>query len=188
MYYYIKGIINIIQSEYIVLENNGIGYKLFVSHSEDYNLQDEVLIYVYQVIREDEHYLIGFSSLKEKEIFLKLIEVKGIGPKTAINALSKTRPNTLIDAIYTGNVSLLKSLPGIGAKAASQIILDLKGEILSQDSSNKNSRVSPKHQELKDALKALGYKMQDIDRVASKIDDSLTIEEMIKEALKSMRK
>lgn len=182
MYYSFKGIITYIDQDYLVIEVNDIGYQIFVPHIKDYKINDVVKIYVYNVVREDEQYLVGFSSLDEKKAFLSLISVKGIGPRIALNALSATSPNDLFNAIAANNVSYLKKLPGIGAKAAAQIILDLKGQLTTTEA-NVNQ-----YQEVREALKSIGFKVKRIDEVLSTINiPNATNEEIIKEALKALK-
>ena len=118
MFYSLKGYVDVVKSDYIVLDVHDVCYQITVSHPSDYKVDELVRVFTYQVVREDEQYLVGFKSIEEKEIFMSLISVKGIGPRTAINALSQTTPNQIIDAIRNSNVVFLKKLPGIGAKAA----------------------------------------------------------------------
>ncbi len=106
-------------------------------------------------MREDEQYLVGFKTEYEKEAFLSLISVKGIGPRTALGAMSATTAEELFNAIAANNITFLKKLPGIGAKAAAQIILDLKGQLTGSPSGNPNQ-----YDEVRDALKGLGYKLK----------------------------
>ena len=183
MYFSFKGIITHIKNDYVVIEVNNIGYQVFVPHVEDYSLNEETKIYLYNVVREDEQYLAGFSSIEEKEAFMALISVKGIGPRTALNALSATTHQELFNAIASNNVTYLKKLPGIGGKAASQIILDLKGQLTSS-AANPNQ-----YDEVRAALKSLGFKVKDIDEVLSKINiPNATNEDILREALRKMKK
>ena len=129
MIYFLKGRVALKDKDTVVIDVNNVGYQVLVSHIDDYEIGEEVLVYTYNVVREDEQYLVGFSSLDEKSVFLSLIKVKGLGPRTAIGALSSTTPSEVVNAIASNNVAYLKKLPGIGAKAAAQIILDLKGEL-----------------------------------------------------------
>ena len=133
MYSYIKGVITIIDTSYIVLENNGIGYMIYVANPYSYKENEEVIIYLYQQIREDENTLYGFKTKDDKDLFLKLISVKGLGCKMALPMLSGDNKDAILDAIDTGNVSYLKKFPKIGDKVARQIILDLKGKLASDD-------------------------------------------------------
>lgn len=183
MYFSFKGPITYIGKDFIVIEVNNIGYQVFVPHIEYFLLGKETTIYLYNVVREDEQYLAGFSSLEEKDAFISLISVKGIGPRTALGALSKTTANELFAAISANNVTYLKKLPGIGGKAASQIILDLKGQLTSSEA-NPNQ-----YDEVRDALKSIGFKVKQIDTVLASINiPDATNEQILKEALRRLKK
>jgi len=183
MYEHIQGKLSNITPSYIVIDNNGIGYRIFVSNPYSYEIDKEYKIYVYNHIREDENSLYGFKSFDERELFLKLINVKGLGPKMALPLFSSGSLDGIMDAIERENVLYLKKFPKIGDKVARQIILDLKGKLVSK----KDTKVVI-DDELTEALLALGYKNADINKVIPKIDKDLTIEEKIKEALKLLLK
>ncbi len=178
MYSYIKGIIDEITSSSVVIDNNGIGYNVFVSNPYSFNVGDEYKIYLYNYIREDEYSLYGFKSLEEKDLFLKLINVKGLGPKIALPMLATGSVNGIVDAIDRENIMYLTKFPKVGDKLARQIILDLKGKL------NTKETTVVQNDELIEALVSLGYKNADIKKIISKIDQSATIENQIKEALK----
>ena len=184
MYSYIKGIITIIDTSYVVLVNNGIGYIIYVANPYSYKENEEVIIYLYQQIREDENTLYGFKTKDDKDLFLKLISVKGLGCKMALPMLSGDNKDAILDAIDTGNVSYLKKFPKIGDKVARQIILDLKGKLASDD---KKSSLN-NFEELTETLKSLGYKPNDIKKVLPKLDASISLEKQVKEALKLLLK
>ena len=126
---YIKGIITIIESNYVVIEVGNIGYCIYVGNPYSFQIGAEVTIYTYNHIREDEYSLYGFKSLEEKELFLKLINVKGLGPKMAMPMLATGSIEGLADAIERENILYLTKFPKIGEKLAKQIILDLKGKL-----------------------------------------------------------
>ncbi len=178
MYSYIKGLLIEIESTYIVLENMGIGYKINVPNPYSFKIDEEYKLYIYSHIREDEYTLYGFKEKEERELFLKLIEVKGVGPKTALPILATGSISGIMDAINRENILYLKKFPKIGEKVAKQIILDLKGKFIVENVEIDES------DELIDALKGLGYKQQDITRIISKVDKDISIEEKIKQALK----
>ena len=184
MIYFLRGKVSLIDGDTLVVDVRDVGYQVLVSHVNDYEIGQEVLIYTYNVVREDEQYLVGFSSLEEKSVFLSLIKVKGLGPKSAIGALSSTTPNDVINAIASNNVAYLKKLPGIGAKAAAQIILDLKGQLTG------GSKGDPGvYEEVYEALKNLGFKGAAIDRVLATINEpDATSEQVLKIALNKLRK
>ena len=183
MFEHIKGKIDNITPGYIVIDNNGIGYKIFVSNPYSYELNKEYKVFIYEHIREDENSLYGFKTFDEREMFLKLINVKGLGPKMALPLFSSGSIDGIVDAIERENVLYLKKFPKIGDKVARQIILDLKGKLVS----NKSTNIIV-DDELCEALLALGYKNADINKIIPKINKDLTIEEKIKEALKLLLK
>ena len=185
MYGYIKGTIIENSSNYILIDNNGIGYIIFVANPYSYEINKEYTVYTYTHIREDEYSLYGFKSVEEKELFLKLISVKGLGPKMALPILATGSIDGIVDAIERDNILYLKKFPKIGDKVARQIILDLKGKLAANINT---SELVSTMDELVEVLKGLGYKMPDIKKVLPHIDRSKTIEEQIKEALRLLLK
>ena len=183
MYAYIKGFIKEIESDYIVVDNNGVGYLIYTASPYSFEIDKEYTVYLYQYVREDEITLYGFKSLEEKQLFLKLISVKGLGCKMALPMLALGSPDGIIDAIERENILYLKKFPKIGDKVARQIILDLKGKLVAgEEVSNQIS------DELVEALRSLGYKNADINKVVKNVDSTLDIEEQIKTALKLLLK
>lgn len=185
MYSYLKGIITEIESNYITLEVNGVGYLIYTANPYQFNLNEEYKVYTYQLVKEDELSLYGFKTIEDKQLFLKLISVKGLGCKMALPMLATGSAEGIIDAIERENILYLKKFPKIGDKVARQIILDLKGKLAA--SINTSELVSTMD-ELVEVLKGLGYKMPDIKKILPHIDRSKTIEEQIKEALRLMLK
>lgn len=183
MYAYIKGFVKDIESDYIVLDNNGVGYLIYTASPYSFDVDKEYTVYLYQHVREDEITLYGFKTIDEKKLFLKLTSVKGLGCKMALPMLALGSPDGIVDAIERENILYLKKFPKIGDKVARQIILDLKGKLAKAD--EVNTKVSD---ELVEALKSLGYKNADINKVVKNVDSSLDIEEQIKEALKLLLK
>lgn len=182
MYSYVKGVVTIIEPSYIVVEAYGIGYMIYVSNPYSYKQNEEVLVYLYQQVREDENTLYGFKTKDEKDLFLKLISVKGLGPKMALPMLTGDI-SYLLGAIEDGNISYLKKFPKIGDKVARQIILDLKGKLAPDANTSKADFT-----ELTETLKALGYKQADVKRILPKIDAAKALEEQVKDALKLLLK
>ncbi len=185
MYSYLTGIIKEIESSYIVIDNHGIGYLIYTANPYQFHEEEEVKIYVYQQIREDENTLYGFKTKEEKDLFLQLIQVKGLGCKMALPMLATGSIEGIQDAIERENVLYLKKFPKIGDKVARQIILDLKGKLTTTATGEK---VTEKFTELVEVLKGLGYKQPDVKRVLPQIDSTLPLEDQIKEALKLMLK
>ena len=183
MYSYMIGEITGYDKNCIILENNKIGYLINVSNPYSFKLNEECKVYLYNHIKEDENSLYGFKTFEEKDLFLKLINVKGIGPKMALPILAGNNIKGIYDAINTDNVTYLTRFPKIGDKVAKQIILDLKGKLTTQtDLFQYDSK------ELIEVLESLGYKSSDIKKVISKVDNNLSLENQIKEALKLLGK
>jgi len=184
MYFLFKGPVIYKTEEFVVILVNGIGYQVYVSHSELHELGKESTLYLYFYIREDERYFVGFSNLKEKEVFLSLISVKGIGPRTAIRMLSKATPEEVEAAIKSNNITFFRKLPGVGSRGAMQILLDLRDSFDLSICSNPNQ-----YDEVRQALKVFKFKNKEIDEALSKINIPNASNELIlKEALKLLNK
>ncbi len=181
---YIIGNVVSQESNYIVVENNKIGFTIFVANPFSFELDTEVKVYLYNQVKEDEYTLYGFKTIDERNLFLKLINVKGLGPKMAIPMLATGSISGIIDAIDRENVLYLTKFPKIGEKLARQIILDLKGKLASKDEIN----LAGDFDDLVNVLESLGYKSVEIKKVLPKVNASLDIESQIKEALKLMLK
>lgn len=192
MYEYIRGKVVGIKEEYIVLDNNGIGYKVFTSSNSMANLElNEVrTMYIYFNLREDGVFLYGFISPEELEMFNLLLLVSKIGPKIAIATLSTLTPNQIKKAIVKNDLDTLCNVPGIGKKTAGRIVLELKDrvdnivladEVDIIDNDKVNTAIH--------GLISLGYTMGEIRGVIAKIDTShMDTEEIIREALKGLSK
>lgn len=184
MYNYIFGKIVTVESNYVVVDNGGIGYLIYTANPYAFQIDNEYKIFIYQLVREDELSLYGFKSIEEKELFLKLISVKGLGCKMALPILATGSINGIADAIERENVLYLKKFPKIGDKVARQIILDLKGKLISKTDMSE----SINNDDLTDALRALGYKINDITKVIKAVPTDIPIEKQIKEALRLLLK
>lgn len=184
MFDYIIGQVKDISSSYITLENRNIGYQIYVANPYSYQEDVEYKVYIYQQIKEDENTLFGFKNKDEKELFLKLISVKGLGCRMALPIFAASTPAAVMDAIERENILYLKKFPKIGDKLARQIILDLKGK-LNMTISNIEEK---NNEELKEVLKGLGYKEKEIKGVISQVDSTSSIEKQVKEALQLLLK
>ncbi len=180
MYSYIIGEIKFTKNNYIVLENNNVGYKIYVANPFSYEVSNTYQVYLYNHVREDENSLYGFKDYEELNLFMKLIDVKGVGPKTALPFLATGSVAGIIDAINRENILYLTKFPKIGEKTAKQIILDLKGKL----KTDSNILVNDVEEDLINVLENLGYKLSEIKKIISNIDKTLKLEEQIKEALK----
>lgn len=196
MYEYLTGLVTVVAPQYIVVDVNGVGYKLLVAnpyrYQEDRN--KKVQVYVYQAVREDNISLFGFTDQNEKNLFMQLINVSGIGPKSALAILANPDHQGLVDAITNNNVSYLTKFPGIGKKTASQIVLDLRDKLTNESSSSLFATTqltvdATVNRELKDALEALaalGYKEQDIKKVQKALmkEEQMATDEYLRQALR----
>ncbi|MCR1912722.1 Holliday junction branch migration protein RuvA [Enterococcus hirae] len=199
MYEYLTGVVTFINPYYLVIETNGIGYQIALGNPYRYSskLNKEIKLYVHQVIREDAHLLYGFDSLEEKQLFLRLVSVSGIGPKSALAIMASDDHSGLIQAVETGDVTYLTKFPGVGKKTAQQMILDLKGKFgeLSIDTpfnlfDESTAQDATALSEAMEALSALGYSDKEIKRVEKQLKEveNLTTDEYLRQALKLMMK
>ena len=179
MFNYIKGMIGSYGPNYISLENNGIGYLIYVANPYVYQENKEYTVYIYSHVREEEFTLYGFRSEQERDLFLRLLNVKGVGPKLALPMLAGSI-DAIYDAIERENLLYLTKFPKVGDKVARQIILDLKGKLVRNDDLFTNDGLD----ELMAVLDSLGYKKTDVKKILPQVDASLPIEQQIKDALK----
>lgn len=195
MYEYIDGKITEITPAYAIVENNGIGYFVHISVNTYSQLSPErrVKLYIHQIVREDALLLYGFFEKKEREIFLHLISVSGVGANTARMMLSSMAPDEIETAVLNGDVNLLKSIKGIGAKSAQRIIVDLKdkfGKIAEgQDIAMPGGTSSAVRSEATSALVMLGFTKNTVEKTIEKIlkqEPQLGVEELVKKALKRL--
>ena len=189
MIYFLKGDVVEINVDYILIDVNGVGYQVYVGKPQDFSY-GQALVYTYYHVKEDGVSLYGFKTKQEQNLFLRLINVSGIGPKTASGILGATTTNSLITAIELGNIAFLKKLPSIGPKAAQQIILDLKGKLITVEDSKTTVKKSETYSDVYDALRQFGFKVSEIDNAINKVEniESKQTPQIIKECLKLLRK
>lgn len=195
MYEYIKGKLLAKKHNYIVVENNGIGYKIntSVNTMSKLNTSDDVLLYTYLHVREDAMLLYGFSQEEELFLFNMLISISGIGPKVALSLLSVLSFQDIATAVVCEDSNTLSKAPGVGKKTALRIILELKDKLkgIALDDVEAKEQIarSDKYSEALNALMVLGYNMKDarlaIDTVYVEED---SLQDMIKKALSGQTK
>ena len=197
MYEYIKGILTKITAKYIVVETAGIGYLLHVANPYAYSgkMNQEVHVYLHQVVREDAHLLYGFTTEEEKKLFLNLISVSGIGPVSALAIIAADDNAGLVQAIESKNITYLTKFPKIGKKTAQQMVLDLEGKInldLEDVPAQSKAKVTEENQALEEAMEAmlaLGYKATELKKIKKFFEGTTdTAENYIKSALKMLVK
>lgn len=183
MFSYIKGTIVDHTADSVIIENNNIGYLVKTANPYVFKIGDETKIFTHQYVREDILDLYGFASLEEKNLFLKLISVKGIGPKGALAILATGSVSGIVSAIESGNSDYLRKFPGIGPKASQQIVLDLKGKFEGEGVINSDIL------DVKEVLISLGYSLREINKVLPKLEvENTSLDEMVKSALQLMLK
>ena len=191
MYAYIKGKISQLYPTHIVVENNGIGYEIQTPNSYRFQsqLEEEEQVFTQLIVREDAHLLYGFIDLEEKDMFLNLIKVTGIGPKSALAILAASTPNEVKIAIENENEAYLTKFPGIGKKTARQIILDLKGKLTITEESELFAKADESKNDVLEeavlALEALGYSKREITKVKKSLEKETfdTVDACVKRAL-----
>lgn len=198
---YIKGELTMKQTEYIVIEVGGLGYKVFMSAiaiDQIGKIGDMVKVYTYYRVKEDDISIFGFNTFEELRMFELLISVSGVGAKTAVTMLGSIEPSAFAIAVIQNDISTLKQIPGIGLKSAQRIVLELKDKLKKEQqiaelevasgtkSKIKNAIIADnKVTEATTALQVLGYSKNDIDKAINQIDKTdITLEEIIKQALK----
>lgn len=196
MYAYIKGDLEEKSNGFVVIDNNGIGYKIFMSNSaigKLGQLHSKVKVFTYYQVREDNISLYGFNTKEDLRMFELLISVSGVGSKTAINMLSNIEASSFAVAVVSNDIKKISSLKGIGNKTAQRLVLELKDKLKAEQELTNIEEFKEAVQDKEisndasDALQILGYNKKDIDIALRKIDcKNLSTEEIIKQALKYM--
>lgn len=197
MFAYIKGSLEMKSSNYIVVDINGLGYKIFMSQNNIESIgeiNDIVKVFTYVKVREDDISIYGFKTQEELRMFELLIGVSGVGAKSALVMLSCIEPSEFAIAVISNNIKLLTQVPGIGTKSAQRIILELKDKLKAEQSELdeeklentklKSSKTNENVQEAISGLMVLGYSRKDIEKAFTHlIVDELSVEELIKKGL-----
>lgn len=192
MYYYIKGKLALRGENYIVIDAHGVGYMIYTSLNtiQTVGVQgSEVTVYTYLNVREDAHELYGFATLEEKTLFMQLLSVSGVGAKVALSVLSVLTPAAFAQAVIFDDIKAITKAPGVGPKVAKRIVLELKDKIKKADieaggkAETINEAGSDSRSEAVSALLVLGYSITDAQSAVAGVDASLTVEEIIKQAL-----
>ena len=198
MFAYIKGSLEVKTNGYIVIDVNGIGYKIFMSETAINKLGaigEIIKIHTYVRVREDDISIYGFNTNEELRMFELLLSVSGIGAKSALVILSNVSVSSFALAIINNDINLLKKLPGIGPKTAQRVILELKDKLKKENEivANENTDISDtintaimddeKIAEDTAALKVLGYTGKEIEKALEKVDANLSVEDIIRKGL-----
>ena len=198
MYSYIIGKVISKSKNILILENNNIGYEIYMTEIalSEWNIGEDAKIYTYYNVTQDNISLFGFKNLEEKKMFENLISVSKIGAKTAIGILSSISAAELAISIITNDINRLSKLPGIGKKTAQRLVLEVIDKVKTEEiifteeeqESNENYlNTTEKEKDVIEALKVLGYNIKEIDNVIKTLDIKSSTEDMIKQALKILR-
>ncbi|MFD2116456.1 Holliday junction branch migration protein RuvA [Paenibacillus yanchengensis] len=205
---FLRGDVAHVESDYIVIEVNGIGYRVFTPNPYLFSIKDEkVVVYIHYHVRDDATLLYGFYTRNEQTLFRKLLDVTGIGPRVALGILSAGKPEQVVQAIQQENIAFLTKLPGIGKKTAQRIILDLKdklGALVTEDSLLYSDGLmalpmddlaeagDENWQAAREGLIALGYTTAELDRAYVSLQQQMTgdesIDVLMKKALQQLFK
>ncbi len=198
MYYYIKGRLAKKSDNSVVIDNGGIGYRIYTSANSLSGAGEagsEIKMYTHLNVREDVFDLYGFITEEERDMFLNLLSVSGVGPKAALAVLSAAAPAKLALAVITGDAKTITKAQGVGPKMAQRIILELKDklknedlDILPDDSPETDTKDSGASADAVSALVVLGYSAADASRAVSEAGTSENTEEIIKRALVQLMK
>ena len=190
---YIKGSLEMKFDNYVVIDVGGLGYKVFMSEKsmeEIGNIGDTIKVHTHYRVREDDISIYGFLTNEELKMFELLLGVSGIGAKSAITMLSNITPSSFALAVITNDTSKLVKIPGIGAKSAARIILELKDKLKTVEATKDNEEIKEaikednKVTEAISALQVLGYNRKEIEKAFEKINiDTLSLEEIIRKGL-----
>ena len=190
MYYYIKGEVAKRSDNFAVIDNGGVGYKLYTSQKtlESFREGDRVTMYTYLNVHEDVFDLYGFAAEDEHMMFLNLLSVSGVGPKAALSVLSAATPKEIVLAVMTRDEKILTKAQGVGAKMAQRIILELldklkNSDILPEAEGVQKSVRTNSQSEAVSALIVLGYSQADAKNAVAEIDETLKTEEIVRLAL-----
>lgn len=193
MYYYLKGTLAAKGENYIVVDVSGVGYMVYTSLNgieKSGSIGNQITVYTYLNVREDAMDLYGFVTEEEKKMFMLLISVSGVGPKAGLAILSVAPPAKIATAIITGDTKTITKAAGVGPKVAQRVILELKDKmdssslgIETEDLSVSDEIITDNRAEAMSALVVLGYSANDARNVLSKLDSSLSTEDLIKQAL-----
>ncbi len=186
----LDGIVYDVSVDHFIIMVGGVGYDISASSQTLTDIHvligQPIKVWIYSHVREDAFQLFGFLTKPEKEFFVQLLKVNGVGPKMALSIMSGARLGQIQDWIENSDAKALSALPKVGKKTAEQIILTLQGKLVRVDPKIKAPKVSETHRQISSALVNLGFKNQNVDQFVSSLAISVTIEEGVREGLKQL--
>lgn len=187
---FLDGTVFDVSSDSFILNVNGVGYDISTSAQTLNDVQvllgQKMKVWIYSHVREDAFQLFGFLTRPEKDFFIQLLKVNGVGPKSALSVLSGARLSQIQDWIEASDAKALSSLPKVGKKTAEQIILTLQGKLVRVDVKTKGPKLTETHRQISSALTNLGFKNLNVDQFVSTLAHTITIEDGVREGLKKL--
>lgn len=185
---FLDGTVFDVSSDAFIINVNGVGYDISASAQTLSDVQvllgQKMKVWIYSHVREDAFQLFGFLTKPEKDFFIQLLKVNGVGPKSALSVMSGARLSQIQDWIESSDAKALSSLPKVGKKTAEQIILTLQGKLVRVEAKTKGSKLTETHRQISSALTNLGFKNQNVDQFVSTLAQTVTIEDGVREGLK----
>lgn len=186
----LDGIVFDVSSDSFILNVNGVGYDISASAQTLSDVQvllgQQMKIWIYSHVREDAFQLFGFLTRPEKDFFIQLLKVNGVGPRSALSVMSGARLSQIQDWIESSDAKALSSLPKVGKKTAEQIILTLQGKLVRIEAKTKGPKLTETHRQISSALTNLGFKNQNVEQFVLTLAQTVTIEDGVREGLKKL--
>ncbi len=187
---FLDGTVFDVSADSFILNVNGVGYDISTSAQTLNDVQvllgQKMKVWIYSHVREDAFQLFGFLTRPEKDFFIQLLKVNGVGPKSALAVLSGARLSQIQDWIEASDAKALSSLPKVGKKTAEQIILTLQGKLVRVEIKSKGPKMTETHRQISSALTNLGFKNLNVDQFVSTLAHTITIEDGVREGLKKL--
>ena len=187
---FLDGTVFDVSTDSFILNVNGVGYDISTSAQTLNDVQvllgQKMKVWIYSHVREDAFQLFGFLTRPEKDFFIQLLKVNGVGPKSALSVLSGARLAQIQDWIEASDAKALSSLPKVGKKTAEQIILTLQGKLVRVETKSKGPKLTETHRQISSALTNLGFKNLNVDQFVSTLAHTITIEDGVREGLKKL--
>lgn len=187
---FLDGTVYDVSTDHFILNVNGVGYDIISSAQTLADVHvligQNLKVWIHSHVREDAFQLFGFLTKPEKEFFLQLLKVNGVGPKMALSIMSGARVSQIQDWIENSDAKALSSLPKVGKKTAEQIILSLQGKLVRIDNPVKGSKLNETHRQISSALINLGFKNQNVDQFIMSLQPMTTLEDGVRQGLKML--
>lgn len=187
---FLEGVVFDVSTDSFILNVNGVGYDVSATTQTLTDVQvllgQSLKVWIYSHVREDAFQLFGFLTKPEKDFFIQLLKVNGVGPKSALSVMSGARLAQIQDWIESSDAKALSALPKVGKKTAEQIILTLQGKLVRIEAKAKGPKLTETHRQISSALTNLGFKNQNVEQFVATLSQGVTLEEGVREGLKKL--